>query len=133
MRILPWTHFLTLCVEIAVQIMIVFIGGAAFQVTRIGAREWGISLALGVVSIPLGVIIRLIPTAPCERLFVKMRLLPNPEVLPTKRSDEWNPAIELVRDNLRIFAHLRGGRVRSSSLVAKSRKARAATRDRVQM
>ncbi|KDQ57233.1 hypothetical protein JAAARDRAFT_35849 [Jaapia argillacea MUCL 33604] len=109
--------------EIVVQIVIVFIGGAAFQVTRIGAREWGISLALGVVSIPLGALVRLIPNGPIERFFIKVHLLPNPEVLPTKNV-QWNPAIDLVRDNLGTFANLRGGRLRGSSFVAKSRKAR---------
>jgi len=65
-------------VEIAVQILIVFIGGAAFQVTPISGREWGISLALGVVSIPLGALIRLMPDAPFEKLFIKVHLLQNP-------------------------------------------------------
>ncbi|EGN98945.1 hypothetical protein SERLA73DRAFT_90032 [Serpula lacrymans var. lacrymans S7.3] len=111
--------------EIAVQVLIVFIGGAAFQVTRIGGREWGISLALGFVSIPLGALIRILPNGPFERLFVKMRLFPNSKVLPTSRADvEWNAAIELVRDNLATFAHVRGGRLRSSSFVVKSRNAR---------
>ncbi|KAI6037756.1 Ca-transporting ATPase [Pisolithus marmoratus] len=113
-------------VEIVVQILIVFIGGAAFQVTRIGAREWGISLGLGAVSLPLGALIRLLPNAPFERLFIWLRLLPRPEELPTVKPDaaEWNSAIELVRDNLATFTNLRGGRVRSSSFVGKSRSAR---------
>ncbi|KAH7919721.1 Ca-transporting ATPase [Leucogyrophana mollusca] len=111
--------------EIAVQALIVSVGGAAFQVTRIGGREWGISLALGVVSIPLGALIRMLPNEPFEKLFVLLRLLPNHEVLPTIRPDaEWNEAIELVRDNLATFAGLRGGRIRSSSFVVKSRSAR---------
>ncbi|KIK99153.1 hypothetical protein PAXRUDRAFT_132713 [Paxillus rubicundulus Ve08.2h10] len=112
-------------IEIVIQVVIVFVGGAAFQVTHIGAREWGISLALGVVSIPLGALIRLMPNKPFERLFTAIRLLPSPEVLPTIRPDaEWNLAIELVRDNLATFANLRGGRLRSSSFVGKSRSAR---------
>jgi Ca2+-transporting ATPase len=112
--------------EIAVQVVIVFIGGTAFQVTRIAGREWGISLALGFVSIPLGALIRLLPNGPFERLFIMMRLLPKPEGgLPKVRPDvEWNSAIELVRDNLATFANLRGGRLRSSSFVVKSRQAR---------
>jgi len=106
-----------------VQVVIVFIGGTAFQVTRIGIREWGISLALGFVSIPLGALIRLMPNRPFESLFILMRLLPKREGgLPKVRSDvEWNSAIELVRDNLATFANLRGGRLRSSSFVVKSR------------
>ncbi|KAG2064382.1 hypothetical protein BDR04DRAFT_935062, partial [Suillus decipiens] len=60
---------ITPSVKIAVQVIIVFIGGTAFQVTCIGGREWGISLALGFVSIPLGALIRLLPNGPFEYLF----------------------------------------------------------------
>ncbi|KAG2341321.1 calcium-translocating P-type ATPase [Suillus weaverae] len=122
-----WYFMVITLIEITVQVVIVFIGGTAFQVTRIGGREWGISLALGLVSIPLGALIRLLPNGPFERLFILMRLLPKTEGdLPKVRPDqvEWNSAIELVRDNLATFANLRGGRLRSSSLVVKSRQAR---------
>ncbi|KAG2147638.1 hypothetical protein DEU56DRAFT_730809 [Suillus clintonianus] len=121
-----WYFMVITLIEITVQVVIVFIGGTAFQVTRIGGREWGISLALGIVSIPLGALIRLLPNGPFERLFIIMRLLPKPEGgLPKVRPDvEWNSAIELVRDNLATFANLRGGRLRSSSFVVKSRQAR---------
>jgi Ca2+-transporting ATPase len=121
--ILRDSSILTARTEIAGQVIIVFVGGAAFQVTSIDGREWGISLALGIVSIPLGALIRLMPTAPFEKLFIMLRLLPNPEVLPTTR-EEWNPAIEQVRDNLSMFANIRGGRVRASSFVGKSRKSK---------
>ncbi|KAL6301353.1 calcium-translocating P-type ATPase [Sparassis latifolia] len=118
--------------EIGVQILIVFVGGAAFSVTRISGRDWGISLALGVVSIPLGALLRFIPNAPVERFLKAIRLMSNPEVLPTTRPDtEWNSAIELVRDNLNTFSHVRGGRMRASSYVGKSRKAHAPPQSRV--
>ncbi|KAG1747134.1 Ca-transporting ATPase [Suillus paluster] len=121
-----WYFMVITLIEITVQVLIVFIGGTAFQVTRIGGREWGISLALGFVSIPLGALIRLLPNGPFERLFILMRLLPKSQGgLPKVRPDvEWNSAIELVRDNLATFANLRGGRLRSSSFVVKSRQAR---------
>ncbi|KAJ7182037.1 hypothetical protein C8R46DRAFT_885366 [Mycena filopes] len=122
-----WYFIIITLIEIAVQVLIVFIGGAAFQVTRIGGREWGISLALGVVSIPLGVCIRLLPNAPFDTLFKKTGLLGNPHVLPTNAPNPdtvgWN-AITRVQDNLNTFANVRGGRVRSSSFVIKSRTAR---------
>ncbi|KAF8623703.1 hypothetical protein AX17_007401 [Amanita inopinata Kibby_2008] len=121
-------YFITITlIEIGVQILIVFVGGAAFQVTRIPGREWGISLALGVVSLPLGVLVRLLPNAPFERAFKVVGLLGRRKsLLPTHDSepDGWNHAISLVRDNLRIFSSVRGGRLRSSSFVAKSRLAR---------
>lgn len=109
------------------QVLIVFVGGAAFSVTRIGGAEWGISLALGLVSIPLGALIRCVPNAPVERVLKALRILPkSPAVLPTARADgDWNTAIELVKDNLNTFAHVRGGRMRASSYVDRSRRARS--------
>lgn len=108
------------------QVMICFVGGSAFDVTRIGVREWGISLALGCVSLPLGALIRLAPNEPCERVFKKLRLLPKQEVLPTTRPGAepgFSFAVDQVRDNLSTFANLRGGRMRGSSFVRKSRSA----------
>jgi len=110
-----------------------FVGGVAFQVTHIPGREWGISLALGFVSIPLGVLIRCIPTPPLERAFMKLRIMSPDEVLPTTKPDtaEWNEAITKVRDNLSLFSSLRGGRVNASSFIIKSRKLRIPKHDRV--
>jgi Ca2+-transporting ATPase len=120
-------------IEIGGQVLIVFVGGAAFQVTPIPAREWGISLALGFVSIPLGVLIRCIPTPPFERAFIKLRIMSPDKVLPTDRPEtaEWNSAITKVRDNLSLFSSLRGGRVNASSFIIKSRKSRIPKEERV--
>ena len=82
-RIQPLNAHATSVTEIAVQTLIVFLGGDVFSVTRLGGREWAISLALGVVSIPLGALIRLAPNAPCQRVFGLLRLYREPEVLPT--------------------------------------------------
>jgi P-type Ca2+ transporter type 2C len=114
-------------IEIAVQILIVFVGGAAFQVTRMGGREWGISIALGFASLPLGALIRLIPNGPCEIFFKKLGFLGRrKDSLPTTNpeAEGWAGAITMVRDNLSTFSNLRGGRVRSSSFVIKSRSAK---------
>ena len=122
-------------IEIVIQVVIVFVGGPAFQVTTIGGREWGISLALGFVSIPWGVVIRLLPNKPFEEFFKFIRLMSEPEVLPVARPDRegWGGAISMVRDNLGTFANIRGGRVRSSSFVLKSRQARLQQDDQLRM
>ncbi len=91
-----------------------------------GAKEWIISLALGFVALPLGALIRLIPNEPCERVFVKLRLLPKPVEEPTLSPDVESGfafAVDRVRDNLSTFAKLRGGRMHGSSFVRKSRSA----------
>jgi P-type Ca2+ transporter type 2C len=43
------------------QILIIFIGGRAFSVIQLNRAQWAYSIVLGALSIPIGVIIRLIP------------------------------------------------------------------------
>ncbi|KAF8340444.1 uncharacterized protein EI90DRAFT_3035556 [Cantharellus anzutake] len=116
--------FITL-IEVGVQIMIVFVGGSAFQVRKLSGRDWGISLALGFVALPLGALIRCIPNGPIEKFFKFCRLIEDPERRPAADDavfEQWNnPAINQVRDNLATFAKIRGGRLRASSFVGMSR------------
>lgn len=121
-----WYFIIITFIEIGGQVLIVFVGGAAFTVTRIPGREWGISLALGFASIPIGFLIRFLPNEPFERLFHAVGLFPKDDVLPTQspEAEGWGGAITIVRDNLGTFANLRGGRVRSSSFVFKNRLAK---------
>lgn len=84
-RILYNTPNILLQTEVGCQIVIVFVGGQAFSVTDISGKFWGISLALGIVSIPLGFLIRCIPNPPVERLFCKVGLMRDPPILPTGR------------------------------------------------
>jgi Ca2+-transporting ATPase len=111
---------LVLHTEVVVQVVICFVGGPAFQVTRMGTREWAISVALGFVAIPLGALIRLTPNEPCERIFRILWLLPKPEAPPTLPTDA-EPgsafAVDQIHDSLSTFAKLRGGRMRGSSFV----------------
>lgn len=114
-------------IEIGIQVLIVFVGNAAFTVRRIGGREWGISLALGFVSIPWGAVIRCMPNGPFYKLFNALGLFGKSEaVLPTDSPSRegWGGAIAIVQDNLSTFGTIRGARMRSSSFVNKSRNAR---------
>ncbi|ORX46293.1 PMCA-type calcium-translocating P-type ATPase [Hesseltinella vesiculosa] len=56
-----------LCVFL--QCIIVNFGGAAFQVTRINGVDWAISIILGLLSLPIGAVIRLIPDESFAFLF----------------------------------------------------------------
>jgi Ca2+-transporting ATPase len=76
------------------------------------------------------------PNGPFAWLFKLMRLMKEPkEILPTVKheQDGWNGAISMVQDNLSTFANLRGGRLRSSSFVIKSRSARLSSDERMGM
>jgi len=67
------------------------------------------------------------PNEPFEKVFRRVGLFgKEDEELPTSRPDKetWTGAISLVRDNLGYFANVRGGRLRASSFVGKSRSAR---------
>ncbi|KAI0046577.1 calcium-translocating P-type ATPase [Auriscalpium vulgare] len=124
-----WYFIVITLIEIGGQILIVFVGGSAFQVTKISGRDWAISLALGVVSIPLGALIRIVPNEPCERFFRAVRLLPREDqVLPMVQPEAepgLNFALDQVRNNLNMFTTVRGGRARSSSFVIKGKKPKA--------
>ncbi|KAK0620694.1 hypothetical protein B0T14DRAFT_481701 [Immersiella caudata] len=44
------------------QVLIIFMGGKAFGVVPLSARDWGLSIGIGALSLPLGVLLRLMPT-----------------------------------------------------------------------
>ncbi|KAF8252393.1 calcium-translocating P-type ATPase [Wilcoxina mikolae CBS 423.85] len=43
------------------QIAVVFVGGRAFSVKRLSAPQWAVSVVLGLLSIPLGMVFKVIP------------------------------------------------------------------------
>jgi hypothetical protein len=50
------------------QVLIMFIGGETFSVTRLTAAQWAISVVLGVLCIPFGFVMRLISDEFLDRL-----------------------------------------------------------------
>ena len=111
------------------QILIVFVGGAAFSVRRINGVYWAISVIIGAFSLPVAVIVRLLPTAPFERFLIKMRLYPDPNALPTTSPDadehQYNEGIEKVKTDLHLLSSVRGNR---TPMVFKSRSAQLEVR-----
>ncbi|KAK5958731.1 plasma membrane calcium [Knufia fluminis] len=98
------------------QILIMFVGGAAFSIHRINGPQWGYSIILGLLSIPFAVVIRCFP----DELFAKLiptlprRHRPSPDLV--VQDDEagitqWNPALEDIKDDLTFLKKLRGGRM----------------------
>ena len=99
---------------VAGQIMIIFVGGAAFSVARQRAPAWGIALLLGFLSIPVAVLIRLVPDEWCRRLvpyWLHRRATPQVLVSDEERQIEWNPALVEIREELTFLKTLRGGRL----------------------
>ncbi|CAG8134065.1 unnamed protein product [Penicillium nalgiovense] len=98
------------------QVLIIFVGGAAFSVKRLDeGSQWAVSLILGAISLPVAVIIRLIPDEFVSRLvphFWHRDKGPELVVSDEDRNYEWNPALEEIRDQLAFIKRVRGGRLR---------------------
>ncbi|KAF8249298.1 calcium-translocating P-type ATPase [Wilcoxina mikolae CBS 423.85] len=95
------------------QIMIIFVGGKAFSVTPLNGIQWAISIILGAISIPIAVIIRLIP----DEFIAKIApsFMTRKKTTPVYRSEEdrfeWNRGIEEIRQELSFLKMVRGGRL----------------------
>lgn len=114
------------------QVLIMFVGGAAFSVKRQTGAQWATAIICGLMSIPTALLLRTIP----DKYFVK--LYPHRFVrwvcsyIPWSRKkkypgitvddDEeaamgvperykWNPAIEQVREQLLFLKTFKGGRI----------------------
>jgi P-type Ca2+ transporter type 2C len=48
-------------ITISGQVLILFLGGSALSTMPLDAKQWGISIMLGAISLPVAVLIRLIP------------------------------------------------------------------------
>ncbi|CAG8471784.1 8508_t:CDS:2 [Ambispora gerdemannii] len=109
--------FVIICVG---QILIVQLGGAAFQVNPLDGIQWAISIGLGFLSIPVGIIIRLIPVPSFSSKQQQQLQASNStyasSVGRTTQTGEpsWNKAITDVQNELMFFKSLRGGRLRAS-------------------
>lgn len=106
-----WFFIAILAIMIGGQTMIVFVGGAAFSVTRINSAQWAYSIVLGALSLVVGVIVRLIPdelVRRCIPAFFKRKRTPEVVV-----SDEyqWNQGLLEIRDELAFIKRVRGGRL----------------------
>ncbi|KAF2248803.1 calcium-translocating P-type ATPase [Trematosphaeria pertusa] len=99
------------CIMVAGQTMIIFIGGRAFSVQRLNGAQWAYSIVLGALSIPIGIIIRLVPDELIRRCIPNfMRRKRTPELVV---SDEynWNQGLLEIRDELAFIKKVRGGRL----------------------
>ncbi|KAH0254624.1 calcium-translocating P-type ATPase, partial [Aureobasidium melanogenum] len=96
------------------QVMIMFVGGRAFSVERLTGEQWGYSVGLGAISIPVGVIIRLIPDELITRLvpaWLKRKAAPKLVVEDEERPFEYSQALLDIRDELAFIKRIKGGRL----------------------
>ncbi|KAL2133159.1 hypothetical protein VTI74DRAFT_2820 [Chaetomium olivicolor] len=64
------------------QVLIIFVGGEAFKITKLNGKEWGLSIGLGAISLPWGALIRKFPDAWAEALTPH---IPLPNIWPFKK------------------------------------------------
>jgi len=96
------------------QVMIIFVGGRALQVERINGWQWLVSIILGAGSLPMGVVIRLIPDDLIRKFIPdRLRRKPTPELVVSDEDQrfEWNKGMLEIRDDLVFIKRLRGGRL----------------------
>ena len=108
--------FAMAAIMMAGQVLIVFFGGAAFQVTRLDGTQWAISIALGSLSIPIGIIIRLIPDDLVRRFipsFLKRKPRSKVTVTDPNGRYEWTQPLVDIHEELAFLKRIRGGRLNS--------------------
>ncbi|KAK5108410.1 hypothetical protein LTR62_008366 [Meristemomyces frigidus] len=107
------------------QILIIFVGGwAAFQAQPQHGDQWAIAIILGLLSLPIGVVIRLVP----DELAVKFvpgavrRWATKPKKEKVTVTDEENPfqfneALYDIREELQWIRKYKGGRLNALKFV----------------
>nr|AMR06578.1 calcium ATPase 1 [Valsa mali var. pyri (nom. inval.)] len=101
------------------QTLIIFIGGAAFSIAspHQTASMWGTAIVLGFLSIPIGVVIRLIPDSLVEKLVpeaIKRRAqpkVPGVTISDEERFQHFPAEFAEIRDELVWLKRFKGGRV----------------------
>ncbi|XP_014556849.1 hypothetical protein COCVIDRAFT_37567 [Bipolaris victoriae FI3] len=107
-----WFFIIILCIMIGGQTMIIFVGGEAFKVTRLNGPQWGYSIVLGFLSLPVGVIVRLIPDELIRKCIPDFfRRKQTPELVVSDDDYYWNQGLLEVRDELAFLRKVRGGRL----------------------
>ncbi|KAF2484372.1 hypothetical protein BDY17DRAFT_248506 [Neohortaea acidophila] len=114
-----WFFIGIFCIMVGAQIIIIFFGGwAAFQAYHQTPSDWGIAIVLGIISIPIGVVVRLVPDELAAKVvpqFIKTRLARKREkvLLNDEESPfEMNQALLDIRDELAWIKKYKGGRLR---------------------
>jgi len=117
----------------AAQVLIVFFGGSAFKTERLNLGQWGICILLGFFSLPLGMVLRLIPDSACAAClpkppeaapevdfdqplpdFLQPRTNTGLSMSSTERRNlanvRWDQALNALRKENTLFGALHGGR-----------------------
>jgi len=97
------------------QVMIIFVGGKAFNVRRLNGAQWAYSIVLGFLSIPVGAAIRMVPDELISRLipdYLKHRPK-GPELTISDEEEHFRFPKPLadVKEELSFLKRVKGGRL----------------------
>ncbi|KAF2862837.1 calcium-translocating P-type ATPase [Piedraia hortae CBS 480.64] len=114
-----WLFVIIMCVMIGGQLLIMFVGGwAVFQAETQTGWEWAVAIVLGFLTLPIGVLIRLIPDAFCAALvpqyikdYTKRRRDKRIKVEDVETGHEFNQALYDIQNELAFIKKYRGGRL----------------------
>ncbi len=109
------------------QILIIFVGGIPFSIAQLSPvqvwGQWVAAILLGLASIPIGMLIRLIPdefVRKCVPAYFKRKSkLPGFTVSDEERFQEYPEAFTDVRDELLFLKKLKGGRINNLKFAVK--------------
>ena len=110
-----WLFILMLAIMMGGQVLIVFVGDDALSTIPLNRAQWAYSLVLGAFSIPVAIILRLIPDEFIRAFipgFLERRIdnaAPSDEEMAQRY--EWNPALTSVRNELLFLKKYKGGRL----------------------
>lgn len=98
------------------QVLIIYVGGKAFNVVRLNGAQWGYSLVLGFLSIPVGMMLRMIPDELIVRLIpqsLKNRSKRGPELTLSDEEQQFRFPQPLtdVKEELGFIKRMKGGRI----------------------
>jgi Ca2+-transporting ATPase len=110
-----WFFLAINVVMIGGQVMIIFVGGKAFNVVHLNGAQWAYSIVLGFFSIPIGAALRLIPDELILRLIPDyMKRRPQgPQLLISDEEEHFRFPKPLadVREELSFLKKVKGGRL----------------------
>ncbi len=109
-----WFFIVINCIMVGGQVMIIYVGGAAFSVRPLNGVQWAISIVLGALSIPMGMLIRTVPdswVSKCIPERLKRKSKPSLVITDEDQRYEWNPGMVEIREELAFVKRLRGGRL----------------------
>ncbi|KAI0377740.1 calcium-translocating P-type ATPase [Hypomontagnella monticulosa] len=109
------------------QVLIIFVGGTPFSISLLDppqtGPQWAVAIVLGILSIPVGMLIRLIPDKLVSKCipayFKKKRGVPGLTVSDEERFNAYPEVLADVRDELAFLKKLKGGRLNNLKFAMK--------------